>query len=103
MARIITKELAIKIRDKLEGRPITTKNAVHDVYGVYHNGQLIAQFGIRRGSSKDSGHDHVQKELNVSTGFAKQLGVCTKQRDDYLRERNLLPQLPATSEVDGRP
>jgi hypothetical protein len=101
MARIITKELAIKIRDKLDGRPIITKNAVHDVYGIYHNGQLIAQFGIRRGSSKDSGHDHVQKELNVSTGFAKQLGVCTKQRDDYLRERNLLPQLPAaTEEID---
>jgi hypothetical protein len=99
MARIITKELAIKIRDKLEGRAITTKNAAHDVYGIYHNDQLIAQFGIRRGSSKDAGHDHVQKELNVSTGFAKQLAICTRSRDDFLRGRNLLPQLPPTTQV----
>jgi hypothetical protein len=94
MARIITKELAIKIRDKLDAQNITPKNAVHDIYGVYHNNQLVAQFGIRRGSNKEAGHDHVQKELNVSTNFAKQLAICTKQRDDYLRERNLLPQLP---------
>jgi hypothetical protein len=98
MARVITKELAIKIRDKLQARSIATKNAVHDVYGVYHNAQLIAKFGIRRGSNKETGHDHVQKELNVSTNFAKQLGICTKQRDDYLRERHLLPQLPAAEE-----
>ena len=95
MARIITKELAIKIRDKLGAKDITPKNAPHDIYGVYHNNLLVAQFGIRRGSSKEAGHDHVQKELNVSTGFAKQLGVCTKSRDDYLRERQLLPPEPS--------
>jgi hypothetical protein len=99
MARIITKELAVKIREKLEGVPITTKNKAHDIYGVYHNNLLIAQFGIRRGSSKDAGHDHVQKELNVSTGFAKQLAICTKQRDDYLRERKLLPPVPPTPQL----
>jgi hypothetical protein len=99
MARIITKELAVKIRDKLDGRPITTRNSVHDVYGIYHNEQLVAQFGIRRGSSKDAGHDHVQKELNVSTGFTKQLAICTKSREDYLRERNLLPPLPPAPQL----
>ena len=98
MARIITKELAIKIRDKLEGVPLTTKNAVHDIYGVYHNSQLVAQIGIRRGSGKDIGHDHIQKQLNVSTGFTKQLAICTRSREDYLRERNLLPQLPPAPE-----
>ena len=90
------------IRRKLDARPITTKNAVHDVYGVYHNDQLIAQFGIRRGSSKDTGHDHVQKELNVSTGFAKQIGTCKKYRSDYLahlRERGHLPPEPPEASV----
>jgi hypothetical protein len=94
MARIITKELALKIRDKLHGRLIPTKSSAHDVYGIYHNERLIAQFGIRRGSSKDLGHDHVPKELNVSTGFAKQIGLCKKYLDDYLanlRERGFLP------------
>jgi|SRR5208282_2097459 hypothetical protein len=97
MRRIITKELALKIKDKLDGQPITTKNDEHDEYGIYVNGVLIAHFGIRRGSNKEAGHDHVQKDLNVSTGFAKQIGICKKYRDDYLdhlRERGLL--LPAT-------
>jgi hypothetical protein len=87
MARQITKELAIKICKKL------------DVCGIFFNDQLIAHFGIRRGSNKEAGHDHVPKELNVSTGFAKQLGMCTKQRDDYLRERKLLPQLPPAPQL----
>jgi hypothetical protein len=99
MARIITKELAIKICDKLQGVLMPTKNAVHDVYGVYYNNQLIAQFGIRHGSNKEAGHDHIQKALNVSTGFTKQLAICTKSREDYLRERDLLPQLPPAPEI----
>jgi hypothetical protein len=99
MARQITKELAIKICKKLDGQDITKKNDVHDVCGIFFNDQLIAHFGIRRGSNKEAGHDHVPKELNVSTGFAKQLGMCTKQRDDYLRERKLLPQLPPAPQL----
>lgn len=51
MARNITKEIALKICKKLEGREISKKNAVHDVWGIFFNGQLIAQFGIRRGSN----------------------------------------------------
>ena len=88
---VITKELAIKIRDKLGARSLTTKNDVHDVYGVFYNDRLIASFGIRRGSKKDSGHDHVPKALNVPTGFAKQIGTCSRYLDDYLRAQGLLP------------
>lgn len=91
---VITKELAIKIRDKLAARSLTTKNDEHDEYGIFHNGRLIASFGIRRGSKKDAGHDHVQKELNVSTGFAKQIGICKRYLDDYLRAQGLLPPEP---------
>ncbi|HWX53668.1 MAG TPA: hypothetical protein VN176_03660 [Verrucomicrobiae bacterium] len=94
MARIITKELALKIRDKLEAQNITPKHAAHDKYGVYHNGQLVGTFGIRRASEKDKGHDHVQKNLNIRTAFAKQLAICTKSREDYLREIGQIPALP---------
>jgi hypothetical protein len=95
---VITKELAIKIRDKLGARALTTKNDVHDVYGVFHDNQLVASFGIRRGSMKDAGHDHVQRELNVTTGFAKQIGTCHRYLEDYLRLRGLLPSEPPESE-----
>lgn len=100
---VITKELALKIRDKLGATSITTKNDAHDVYGVFHNGRLIAHFGIRRGSKKDAGHDHVQKSLNVPTGFAKQIGICTRYLEDYLthlRTQGLLP--PESAEPDQR-
>jgi len=91
---VITKELAIIIKDKLGAVPLTTKTSAHDKYGVFHNGHLIAQFGIRRGSKKNLGHDHVQRELNVSTGFAKQIGICKQYLEDYLarlRTQGLLP------------
>ena len=97
MARNITKAMAITICKKLEGQDITKKNDVHDICGIFFNGQLIAHFGIRRGSDKEASHDHVPKCLNVNAGFAKQIGTCTRYRDDYLahlRERRLLPPEP---------
>jgi hypothetical protein len=99
----ITKELAIKIRDKLDGREMTTKNAVHDIYGVFHENRLVATFGIRRGSKKDAGHDHIPRSLNVPAGFAKQLGVCTRSREDYLRLLQLLPPEPSGGQAPPLP
>jgi hypothetical protein len=90
----ITKELAQKIAEKLDAVVIPSGGA-HKVMGVYYNDLLIASFGIRHGSNKDAGHDHVQKELKVSTGFAKALARCTKYRDDWLeelRDKNLIPR-----------
>ena len=83
MARQITRELAEKIAAKLKAIPIS-KGGAHEIMGVYQGRQLIASFGIRRGSEKDKGHDHVQKELNVSTRFAKELAICTKSRDQWV-------------------
>src|ERR1700722_15368121 len=97
MGRNITKELALKIRDKLGAQefPNKRKQAPHDNYGVYHEGMLVGIIGIRRGSSKDAGHDHIPKDLNVNANLAKQIGACTKDREDYLqklREQGLLHQ-----------
>jgi len=85
VSRQITKELAEKIAAKLGAVLLSGKRA-HDLMGVYHNDILITQFGIRRGSEKDKGHDHVQKDLKVSTRFAKELGICTKSREHWVKE-----------------
>jgi hypothetical protein len=107
MARIITKERALQIVKKLGAIDESKPNSVHQEWCVYYNGQLVANFGVRRGSSWDAGHDHVQKALDVSTGFAKELAICTKSRDDFLRKRRLLPPLTESLELpesiqDGR-
>ena len=93
MARIITKELAEKIVRKL-GAVRQQAGKAHDIYGVIHNGVLIASFGLRRGSEKDKGHDHIPNDLHVGPGFAKAFAQCSKSKDEWLeimRTKNLLP------------
>ncbi|GAB5513729.1 MAG: hypothetical protein Rhob2KO_14540 [Rhodopirellula baltica] len=82
----ITKQLAIKIIKKLKAVDITQDGDAHDEYGVYHEGMLIATFGLRRGSRPGSGHDHIPRELGVGPNFAKGLANCPKSRDQYLVE-----------------
>jgi hypothetical protein len=81
----ITKEIALRIVDKLKAVDDSRPGAAHDNYVVYHNDREVASFGIRRSSQKNKGHDHIPKELGVGTNFAKQLGQCPKSREDYLR------------------
>jgi hypothetical protein len=62
---IITRELADKIAKKLRAQ-IRSKGKAHDYALVYHGGKLIASFGIRQGSKKSLGHDHVPGRLYIS-------------------------------------
>ena len=96
--RQITKELAIKIADKLEAVSNSEPGDAHDIYTVYHASNLVVSFGIRRSSQKDKGHDHIPKELRVGPNFAKLLGQCPKSRDDYLRRIGVLPEEPEGAE-----
>lgn len=82
----ITKELAIRIVSKLQAVEESEPGAAHQTYVVYHDGVEVASFGIRRSSQKNKGHDHIPKELRVGPHFAKDLGLCPKSRDDYLRK-----------------
>ena len=86
MSRQITKELAKSIVKKLDAQPIKSVSTKHDMFGVYHEGAIIATIGIRRGSEKDQGHDHVQSQIYVNTYFAKLLGQCPKKRADWIAE-----------------
>ena len=86
MATIITKELAERIAAKLQAVASSKKNRPHDLYRVYHEGRLIAHFGIRRSSRKDQGHDHVPGQLRVSPNQTRLLGQCPMSREEWIEE-----------------
>lgn len=86
MARIITKELALKIVAKLKASKIPSGRKAHDQYAVKHEGTIIAFISIRRGSDKDLGHDFIPGDLHISPGKAKRLGQCPWKREDYIQE-----------------
>ena len=86
MATIITKELAERIAAKLQAVANPKKNRPHDLYCVYHEGRLIAHFGIRHSSRKDQGHDHVPGQLRVSPNQARLLGQCPMSREEWIEE-----------------
>lgn len=92
---VITKELALKIAEKLQATIKQRPNKAHDIALVYHEGRIIAQFGIRRGSRKDLGHDYIPRDLHIRTKEAKLLGQCPLLREDWLRimsEKGLLSE-----------
>ncbi len=79
----ITKELAIQIAKKLKVKMVSRK--AHDIAVVEHKGRMIAQFGIRRGSRKDMGHDHIPSQIYVSARDARLLGECPLSRSDWIK------------------
>ena len=83
MARIITKELALRIAKKLKA-DVEPAGKAHDMAYVYHEGRMIASFGIRRGSEKDKGHDHVSKDLHVGPHDARMLANCPLSREEWI-------------------
>ena len=93
--RIVTKELALKIVKKLEAQVFSRDKKAHDIAMVFHNGQCIAQFGLRRGSEKDLGHDHVSRDLHLGPHKARLLAQCPLTRDQWIeimREKRLLSE-----------
>ncbi len=82
---VITKELALKIVKKLKADVGRTPRRAHDLARVYDDeGMLLASFGLRRGSKKNLGHDHIPERLRVSKGDARLLGQCPLSRQGWL-------------------
>jgi hypothetical protein len=79
----ITSELAVKIAKKLQAE-VENDGGAHDMAVVFHDGAMVASFGIRRGSRKGAGHDHIPRELHVGPAFARGLGQCPKSRQDWI-------------------
>ena len=80
---IITKDLALKIAKKLKAEVVKGGRA-HDIAIVEHGGKMVAQFGIRRGSKGDSGHDHIPSQIFVGPRDARLLGQCPLSREDWI-------------------
>jgi hypothetical protein len=78
----ITKEHAVKIAKKLKASILEEK--AHSYAEIFERGKLIAGFGIRRGSEKDEGHDHVQQDLHVNGHQTRLLAACPLSRVDCL-------------------
>jgi hypothetical protein len=81
---IITKELALKIAQKLKAKVVKRDNKAHDIAFIYYKDKIVAHFGIRRGSSKNLGHDHVPEQIFLRPSEAKLLGQCPLSREDWL-------------------
>lgn len=79
----VTKEYALAIARKL-GATIDTRNKAHDIATVYENGQLVAVFGIRRGSSKDLGHPHIPEAIYLNRHRTIQLAQCHISREEWI-------------------
>ena len=55
---------------------VTTYRKAHDLAQVFYKGELIVQFGIRRGSSKDTGHGHLPEDLSLTPHQVLELARC---------------------------
>lgn len=80
----ITKELAEKIAKKLEAKVNERKNRAHDLAQVFYKGKLVASFGLRRGSKKNLGHDHIPSQIFVRASEAKLLGQCPLSKEQWI-------------------
>lgn len=109
MARQITKELALRIVAKLGARPSADqrRGAAHDLYDFLVDGVPVAQLSIRRGSSRDIGHDFLPRQLRLGPNQAKRLGQCSISLDGYiaiLRGQGVLPpEEPAAEDEPTEP
>lgn len=61
---MFTKDHAQAIAGKL--RAAIRSGKKHDIALIKYNNQTIAQFGIRRGSRRDQGHDHIPGNIHVT-------------------------------------
>jgi hypothetical protein len=81
---MLTKDHAKAIAAKLGATEQSKKGSPHDIQKIYHDGKLVASFGIRRGSKRNAGHDHIPRDLHVGPHFCLELATCTKYLNDWL-------------------
>ena len=97
---MITKDHAVKIAAKL--RATFRQGANHDIAVIEYEGRRVAQFGIRRGSRHDAGHDHIPASIYVSARAALDLARCPMSYEQWievLREKGWIG--PAAGNTDA--
>jgi hypothetical protein len=80
---MVTKVHAEKIASKLKGRKHA--GGKHEIVTIEYDGKLIAQFGIRRGSRKDQGHDFIPGRLHLNAHDTLSLAECTFSYDAWIQ------------------
>jgi hypothetical protein len=101
---MLTREDAEQITAKLKAT-IRHKNR-HDLAVIEYEGKRITQFGIRRGSRKDQGHDHIPTSLHVSPHEALLLAQCPMSLDDWvakMKDKGFITTDKATKSIPVRP
>ncbi len=82
---MLDKEDAQIIAAKFNG-VIEQKNRAHDLVKIYYKGIRVASFGIRHGSKKSEGHDHIPKDIHWSPHKCKECAQCKYGFDDWVRD-----------------
>ena len=81
---MLTKQHALQIVHKLGAVKQSKKNRPHDLYIVWHNGKIIGNIGVRRGSKKDAGHDHIPRNLRTPPTMCLGLAQCPVSREQWI-------------------
>lgn len=81
---MLTKQHAKEIARKLEAIIGTSK--AHTIASIYVEGILVASFGIRHGSRRDQGHDHIPKDIHFSPNKTRKLAECKITREEWIKE-----------------
>lgn len=80
---MLTKSHANIIAEKLGA--VIQEGRSHSLAVIYVDDVRVAAFGIRHGSRKDQGHDHIPRSIHYSPNKCLRLAQCTLNRPDWMQ------------------
>jgi len=98
----LTKQHARKIAKKL-GAEIDKSPKAHDLAIIRHNGEIIATFGIRRGSNNNLPHGHISDDLHIRPREAINLANCPMSPAQWIQrlgEQNVVEDVTPENEAE---
>jgi hypothetical protein len=81
---MLTKDHAEAIAKKLNAS--FQDGSKHPLAIIEYEGRRIGQFGIRRGSRRDQGHDHIPSSIHVRPRDALLLAQCPMSLEDWIKQ-----------------
>lgn len=80
---MLNRDDANKIAVKLKAR--RHPGAKHEIAVIEYDGKMISQFGIRRGSRTDQGHDFIPARIHLGMRDTQSLAECTFSYEDWIQ------------------
>jgi hypothetical protein len=80
---MLTKDHAETIARKLKAR--MHAGSKHEIAVIEYEGKVVAQFGIRRGSRKDQGHDFIPGRIHLNRRDTLSFAECSLTYDDWIQ------------------